>query len=59
MQLAYNLPSLSNEQFEQAKEIKSSIASGNILDKIRAFQQDTQLNNLLNCHAPSKTTHKS
>ncbi|WHA05708.1 DnaA/Hda family protein (plasmid) [Candidatus Bandiella numerosa] len=48
MQLAYNLPSLSNEQFEQAKEIKSSIASGNILDKIRAFQQDTQLNNLLN-----------
>lgn len=48
MQLAYNLPSLSNEQFEQAKEIKSSIVSGNILDKIRAFQQDTQLNNLLN-----------
>ena len=48
MQLAYNLPSLSNEQFEQAKDIKSSIASGNILDKIRAFQQDTQLNNLLN-----------
>ena len=48
MQLAYNLPSLSNEQFEQAKDIKSSIASENILDKIRAFQQDTQLNNLLN-----------
>jgi len=48
MQLAYNLPSLSNEQFEQAKDIKSSIASENILDKTRAFQQDTQLNNLLN-----------
>lgn len=48
MQLAYNLPSLSNEQFDQAKDIKSSIASENILDKIRASQQDTQLNNLLN-----------
>eukprot|EP00919_Chromeraceae_sp_WS-2016_P018370 GHVR01043637.1.p1 GENE.GHVR01043637.1~~GHVR01043637.1.p1 ORF type:complete len:487 (+),score=61.40 GHVR01043637.1:4369-5829(+) len=48
MQLAYNLPSLSNKQFDQAKDIKSSIASENILDKIRASQQDTQLNNLLN-----------
>ena len=48
MQLAYNLPSLSNDQLHQAKDIKSSIASENILDKIRASQQDTQLNNLLN-----------
>ena len=48
MQLAYNLPSLSNEQFDQAKDIKSSIASENILDKIKTSQQDTQLNNLLN-----------
>ena len=48
MHLAYNLPSLSNKQFDQAKDIKSSIASKNILDEIRASQQDTQLNNLLN-----------
>ena len=48
MQLAYNLPSLSSDQLHQAKDIKSSIASENILDKIRASQQDTQLNNLLN-----------
>ena len=48
MQLAYNLPSLSNEQFDKAKDIKSSVASENILDKIIKSQQDTQLNNLLN-----------
>jgi chromosomal replication initiator protein len=48
MQLAYNLPSLSNDQLHQVKGIKSSVASANILDKIRASQQDIQLNNLLN-----------
>ena len=48
MQLAYNLPSLSSDQLEQFKDIKSSIASKNILDKIIKSQQDAQLNNLLN-----------
>ena len=48
MQLAYNLPSLSNDQLDQVKVIKSSIASENILDKIIESQQDSQLNNLLN-----------
>ena len=47
MQLAYNLPSLSSDQLEQFKDIKSSIASENILDKIIESHQDTQLNNLL------------
>ena len=37
MQLAYNLPSLSSDQLEQFKDIKSSIASKNILDKIMAI----------------------
>ena len=48
MQLAYNLSSLSNDQLNQAKGIKSSVASENILDKIIKSQQNTQLNNLLN-----------
>ena len=48
MQLAYNLPSLSDNKNEHIEEIKSNSIWANILNKINESEQDSQLNNLLN-----------
>ncbi|MBY0379911.1 MAG: hypothetical protein K2P99_05865 [Burkholderiales bacterium] len=48
MQLAYNLPSLSDNKNEHIEEIKSNSIWANILNKIHESEQDSQLNNLLN-----------
>ncbi|MBY0580123.1 MAG: hypothetical protein K2P53_00350, partial [Rickettsiales bacterium] len=48
MQLAYNLPSLSDNKNKHIEEIKSNSIWVNILNKISESEQDSQLNNLLN-----------